>query len=325
MKIQTAFILSAILISAGDATAQYAGPVGTAGTGAIHKDSSIFTSWATSCEVIRGYQDISDPSLGYASAGDSTMATGIAGSNGVVSLGDGGMATCTFGVFITNGPGWDFAVFENSFGDEFLELGFVEVSSDGFNFHRFPAHSLTDTSAQVDSFDSLDASQINNLAGKYRVMYGTPFDLSELSHILSLDVDHITHVRVIDVVGSIAEIYSTYDTAGRKVNDPWPTPFPTGGFDLDAIGVIHSLPLGMNEKSASRLSVFPNPSAPGSTIFIQVSSHQNTEVFISDASGKKIEFNIKDGRIELNGLNSGLYFITIRNGESTYYSKLIIL
>jgi len=49
-------------------------------------------------------------------------------------------------------------------------------------------------------------------------------------------------VRVVDVIGSILSAYATHDSVGHVVNDPWPTPFDTGGFDLDAIGVLHVIP-----------------------------------------------------------------------------------
>jgi hypothetical protein len=170
----------------------YHPPAGQAGTNAIYMDSSVFVNWATGCQVTRGYQDISDPSLGLASVGDPSMATGKAQSNGVISLGDGGWAVCTFEYEIRNGAGYDFAVFENGFDDTFLELAFVEVSSDGQHFFRFPAHSETDTSTQTGSFGATDARKINNLAGKYRGGYGTPFDLQELAGTEGLDIDRIT-------------------------------------------------------------------------------------------------------------------------------------
>ena len=55
-------------------------------------------------------------------------------------LGDDGSLVLTFPAPIADGAGPDFAVFENAFSTEFLELAFVEVSSDGTNFTRFPAH-----------------------------------------------------------------------------------------------------------------------------------------------------------------------------------------
>jgi len=42
-------------------------------------------------------------------------------------------------------------------------------------------------------------------------MYGTPFDLEEMIGIIGLNVDSITHVKVIDVVGSINPLYASYD------------------------------------------------------------------------------------------------------------------
>lgn len=228
------FILACLCLNA-----QFAPAAGQPGSTAIFKDSSVFVNWASSCNLVRGYQDISDPSPGYASVGDSSSATGIAGANGIVSLGDGGAATLQFPFPIKNGVGYDFAVFENSFSDDYLELGFVEVSSDGINFFRFPATSNTQDTVQVGPFDLLDATKLNNLAGKYRMNYGTPFDLSDLPLAAGLDPDHITHVRIIDVIGSIDNSYATSDQYGNKINDPWPTPFPSSGFDLDAVGVIN--------------------------------------------------------------------------------------
>jgi hypothetical protein len=270
--------------------AQFEPPAGVPGTSAIYKDSSLFTSWATGCTIVRGYQDVSNTSLGYATAGDSSMALGIAGSNGIVSLGDGGIATLTFAQPITNGPGWDFAVFENSFDGLFLELAFVEVSSDGVNFFRFPATSNTQDTAQVASFGLLDATQLNNLAGKYAVLYGTPFDLDELENQQGLDVNAITHVRVIDVVGSIQSQYATYDSNGNPINDPWSTPFISSGFDLDAVGVIHQL-TGVDPDMVSpfgMISVFPQPVTEQSQVGIELYSSTTLEIQVVDYTGRII-------------------------------------
>lgn len=268
--------------------AQFEPPAGVPGTSAIYKDSSLFTSWATGCTIVRGYQDVSTTSLGYATAGDSSMALGIAGSNGILSLGDGGIATLTFAQPITNGPGWDFAVFENSFDGQFLELAFVEVSSDGVNFFRFPATSNTQDTAQVASFGLLDATKLNNLAGKYEALYGTPFDLDELESTQGLDVNAITHVRVIDVVGSILPQYATYDSNGNPINDPWSTPFISSGFDLDAVGVIHQLTSVDPDMVSpfSMISIFPQPVTEQSQIGIELSTSTTLEIQVADFTGR---------------------------------------
>ncbi len=321
------FVLSALLISS-STKAQYAPPVGHAGTTAMYKDSTAFVAWATTCSVIRGYQDITTPSMGFVTVGDSSMAIGPAGTNGVVSLGDGGIATLTFAWPIVNGPGWDFAVFENSFDDYFLELAFVEVSSDGENFFRFPAHSLTDTSVQVAGFDSLDATKINNLAGKYRGMYGTPFDLEELSHIMSLDITRITHIRIIDVIGTIQKAYATYDTAGNIINDPFPTGFPQGGFDLDAVGVIWDQTNTIAENgTAGDIQLYPNPTQ-GLLWVSNPSVNQGSVMILYDLFGKEIfRKDINDGetriQLDLSETPEGIYILQLIGKQGICTKKII--
>ena len=120
-----------------------------------------------------------------------------------ISLGDGGYAILTFEKPIINGDGFDFAVYENSFNDYFLELAFVEVSSDGLNFVRFPATSLTPTDRQIAGDGTIDATNINNLAGKYRVGWGTPFDLEELRDSANIDINNISVTIFINIFGRI--------------------------------------------------------------------------------------------------------------------------
>ena len=134
-------------------------------------------------------------------------------------------------------------MFENGFADNFLELAFVEVSSNGADFVRLPAISLTPTTAQVGSFDLLDSTNLYNLAGNFRAGFGTPFDLSDVAGLSpAVDVTHINFVRVIDVIGTINPAFSSLGSLGNRVNDPYATAFASGGFDLDAVGVINAVP-----------------------------------------------------------------------------------
>jgi hypothetical protein len=112
-------VLSSLMTAGLNTFAQFAPPVDQAGTTAIYKDSSAFVGWATSCKVIRGPQDISTPGTGYANVGDSASAFGIAGTTGIVSLGDGGQAILQFASPIIDLPGFDLAVFENGFDNTF--------------------------------------------------------------------------------------------------------------------------------------------------------------------------------------------------------------
>ncbi len=305
MKFFTLF-LSVLLIAAGG-RAQYAPPAGQEGSTAINVDSAVFVDWANQCDVQRGWVNIADTTLGKAGYGSPLSATGKADNN-VVSLGDGGVATLYFDKPVVNGAGYDFAVFENAFSDDFLELAFVEVSSDSLNFYRFPAVSNTQIDSQVETFGTLDATKIYNLAGKYRLFYGVPFNLEEMKNIPGLDVNNIVAVRVVDVVGSIDTAYGSFDSEGKIINDPWPTPFESGGFDLDAVGVIHNSATAVNNIIASKMAIYPNPCR--NFIFIR---GVKGKVKIVDISGKLLKYCTltSDGRVDVSDLPSGFLLVDV--------------
>ena len=298
--------------------AQFAPPVGVNGTTAMYKDSSSFIAWASSGTLVRGLQDISNSSLGYVNVGDSASAFGMAGTTGVVSLGDGGYEILQFTNPIIDGIGPDLAVFENGFNDTFLELAFVEVSSDGSNFFRFPATSNVDTTVQANSFGSTDATKINNLAGKYRGNYGTPFDLADIQDNLLLDKQAITHVKIIDVVGCIQNQYCSRDMNNHKVNDPWPTAFGSSGFDLDAVGVIHNqAQVGIEELELQQLSVYPNPATD--ILFVSIATPSNYAIMVTNIIGEIVlqsSHHLNIAALTLNDLKQGIYTLTITaNGK----------
>ena len=315
------FIL--IFFSQNNFAQTYPPPAGQLGSSAIHKDSSVFVNWATTCSLSRGLQDISNSLLGLASSGDSSMALGKAQNNGAVSLGDGGFAICTFPFLIADGPGYDFAVFENSFDDSFLELAFVEVSSDGINFYRFSSHSKTDTINQTSTFGLTDATKLNNLAGKYRVGFGTPFDLSELSNKLGLNIQAITHIKIKDVVGSLQKPYATFDSFNNKINDPWPTPFLSSGFDLDAIGVIHEskIMLLTNQLLPQQINVYPNPVEKGD--FLKVNYEEGGVLHLFDLYGKELLKNSYN-LINTSNLEQGIYLLKIETSRGIKSVKVSV-
>ncbi len=321
-------ILFISLVLATDLNAQsgpYPPPIGQFGSTAMFKDSSVFVSWATSAIIERGWQNIADTSLGKVTAGNDTSATDKSGINGVVSLGDGGSATLTFAGNIFDGPGADFAVFENSFDGLFLELAFVEVSSDGANFFRFDAISLTDTSVQIPSFGNLDATNLHNFAGKYIAQYGTPFDLNELSGISGLDINNITHIKVIDVIGNIANPFVNFDSQNNPINDPWTTAFPVGGFDLDAVGVINFNSVGVNEIRNNVISnLYPNPFKD--VLTIDLKTLEKYTYNISDLSGKSVSnglINDLKHQFDLSELKAGIYFLQVMSDTKFFVKKII--
>jgi hypothetical protein len=227
------------------------------------------TGWAT--QVVDFQRDVSTVTFG--APADTLGQPG--GTEDTFSLGDGGWITLGFSQSITNIPGFDFAVWENGFFQAgggsgellFAELMFVEVSTDGVHFARFPSDCRIP--GPVGGFGAIDPTYVNNLAGKHPngnggKDEGTPFDLEDLrDHPLvvsgDVDLDNINYVKLVDVIGD----GSTADASGRPIYDPHPTPFASGGADLDAVGILQaSLPPDMPallspSDGASGLSLVP--------------------------------------------------------------------
>ena len=326
------FFLFAFCLFICAASAQYAPQAGLAGSTAISATSGLFEAWATHCTVQRGFMNIANPGLGYASAGDSSLAIGPADSK-TVSLGDSGVADLTFINPVINGPGPDFAVFENGFrnsGDSmlaFLELGFVEVSSDGINYFRFPANSLTQTQVQIGNGNYLNAANLNNLAGKYIGNYGTPFDLEELAGTPGLDVNNITHIRIADVVGDIGS-HASRDSAGRAINDPYPTPFASSGFDLDAVGVLNEAHAGISKLNDQiSLQLFPVPAGDFITLSLKGSEPGSFNISLVSMAGSVVMqtmIQTPSATLPLNGLPAGLYFLVLTDNNGNKWTEKLV-
>jgi hypothetical protein len=298
--------------------AQYPPPPGHTGTTAIYRDSSVYYAWATHCSVIRGYIDIADTNLTYdstnrASYGDPSLITGYPEGQ-ALSLGNAGSAILTFDTVISDHDGWDFAVFGNGFEDNYLKMAFVEVSSDGVHFVRFPSVSLTQTQVQISNFDTIDTRKIYNLAGKYPVFYGTPFDLYELKDSAGIDIHHITAIRVVDVVGCIQDPYARYDSQGHKINDCFPTPYNTSGFALDGAGLVHNAPTSVDDNlHIPQVSIFPNPCSHQARFFAGTAAPLNYQII--DPMGQIVfqsSFSISTS-VDTDNLPAGIYFVNFIN------------
>lgn len=306
------------------AVAQFAPQAGVSGTTAIGKTDNRIVGWANKCVVERGWIDIADKAQGKATLGSETDAAGNA-DNYLVSLGDSGVATLTFPAHIYNGAGPDIVVFENGFPnpgnpeEAFLELAFVEVSSDGVNFTRFPASSETPAPQVPGAGVYMNARKVNNLAGKYILNYGTPFDLEELKGKAGLDVNKITHVRLVDVIGSLGSNGSK-DKDGKLINDPYPTPFASSGFDLDAVGALYmegKWPSGIVTPGIEdAVHIYPNPAKD--LMHIKSDKIQEGTVTVQDVTGRQLlQQGISNGYLGLNTtqLPAGVYYLTLNDGN----------
>jgi hypothetical protein len=189
-------------------------------------------------------------------------------SNWAIGYPGGGMITVGFGAPIYNGPGSDFAVWENAFlvdgnqGTIFAELGFIDVSTDGNNWVTFPSIYLDDP----NEYTNIDPTNVYNLAGNYISHYvpvenreGTPFDLDDIlntSEVISglVDPDEINYIRIRDIIGAGAggqnyDQATYFSCAQCDINhrisdgDPLVDLGGGGGADWDAVGVINTLRL----------------------------------------------------------------------------------
>jgi hypothetical protein len=185
----------------------------------------------------------------------------------VYNLGVGGSITLGFDLddtprIIRDGPGPDFIIFENVIhagGDPtvaFAELMFIEVSSNGSAFARFPIRSAT--SGPLGPFDTLDPTAVHGAAGLRPVLAnvdnntidpfdplaagGDAFDLADLAAdplVLDglVDLQAIRYLRLIDLIGDGRHL----DLLGQPIYDP--TGDGNNGADLDAVAVIHGAAL----------------------------------------------------------------------------------
>ena len=144
-----------------------------------------------------------------------------AGSLDVVSLGKDGTIVLAFDdIELVDGPGPDLLVFENPFST-WLETGYVAVSEDGQTWHEWPC-APTDAAGGFPGCAGVHPVFANPDNGidptDPKVAGGDAFDLADLG------MTHARYVRIRD--------------SGHNPSDP-----PGGGFDLDAIAVVHGAPV----------------------------------------------------------------------------------
>jgi hypothetical protein len=171
----------------------------------------------------------------------------------VHSLGIGGSLTLAFAGGIGDAPGADFLVAENAFlhasawWQVFAEVMFVEVSSDGVHFCRFPSRYFG-PSTPPGALGTIATGSYAGLAGQTPVWLGPgvdpqdvasaggdAFDLADLANeppvqLGLVDLSAITQVRLVDVPSGLA-----LDSTGVPILDPG-----GGSADVDAVTVIHA-------------------------------------------------------------------------------------
>ncbi|MGA2499585.1 MAG: hypothetical protein ABSH20_17750 [Tepidisphaeraceae bacterium] len=221
------------------------------------------------------------------------------GGTDVYTLGVGGSLTLGFDNgssprVINNGPGPDFIVFENPLyaggdpGSCFSELMYVEVSSNGVDFARFPV--ISNTPGPVSAYGTINPADVSGFGGVHPVLAnvktnninpfdptvagGDAFDLSSVGNnplVISgkVNLNAIRQVRLVDVIGDGRDV----DSNGHPIYDP--TGSGNNGADVDAIAVINGGPptvsamligaAGGSFNDASRWDIGAVPSGAGAS------------------------------------------------------------
>ena len=169
------------------------------------------------------------------------------GSLDVLTLGEGGSVVLGFDVAIQDRPGADLAVFENGFGGSFgvfAEVAWVEVSTDGVSFARFPSvwnPPASGPNTTMGSFANLAGgmpvmANVNNDAeSPFNPVHsgGEALDLQALASdplVLGgqVDLQAVHFVRLVDVKPGETDSLGAAIGAGTS-----------GGADIDAVAALH--------------------------------------------------------------------------------------
>lgn len=206
--------------------------------GGVALDASAIGGWAS--EVV-SYE----PGPEATSYTDPSEAIGPASgvATEVLVLGRGGSVTLAFSASLADEGGAEIAIFENGLGtveELFAELAYVEISSNGRDFARFPVR--TARTEPVSAYGRVNPAEYSGFAGLHPGGVGTAFDFGELAGNPlvtggEVDLGSIRYVRIVDLVGDGSEI----DNEGHPIYDPYPTT-GSAGFDLDGVAFLRGGP-----------------------------------------------------------------------------------
>ena len=137
-------------------------------------------------------------------------------------------------------------------------------------------------------------------------------------------------MKIIDVIGSIDSNFCNYDQYLNKINDPFPTPFPSSGFDLDAVGVINQGPLNIILENSE--NILENFRVINGMVVFDLKSVQKADfkVEIFDLSGKIIfQKNYKNNleatqNIDIQSFKNGIYLIKISTQSQSITQKFVL-
>ena len=120
-----------------------------------------------------------------------------------------------------------------------------------------------------------------------------------------------------DVIGAINQTFTSFDSQGNQVNDPYPTNFASGGFDLDAVALLFPQTVSLPEISHSNL-FYPNPSKGQISFSPDIHSCK-----VYSLNGSLLYEYQED--LQTISLSSGTYILEMISAEEHIFEKLVVL
>ena len=122
-------------------------------------------------------------------------------------------------------------------------------------------------------------------------------------------------------MGSINSSIGSVDSDGNIINDPFPTEFESGGFDLDAVGVINENKfVGLHHLPILNLNIYPNPAQ----LEFKINNTQTGLIEIISLNGTVLYSNQLEPNetIDLTKFKSGVYIVKFSNQTGIATKKL---
>jgi len=93
--------------------------------------------------------------------------------------------------------------------------------------------------------------------------------------------------------------------------------FESGGFDLDAVGVIHSEQLSLSEFELG-LEMYPNPTSG----LVYIEFNQEFEYQVFDSEGRILIEKTKKSTLDLSPYQEGIYYIEFYSNNTTLVRRI---
>ena len=127
------------------------------------------------------------------------------------------------------------------------------------------------------------------------------------------------------MIGILDDSIGSKDASGDLVNDPFPTPFESCGFDLDGVGVLHQVPLADKAfKTETSLRIYPVPCISG--LYVEDPDERFQNWVLLDLNGRTIQqgkFRGQRQKIDLGGIPQGSYFLRCSSGKTIAVRRIL--